>query len=172
MVEVKNNEIKFSRKELAKTRNNTKFNSVTPAERARRKKEELQKKVIETVNKDGGKYITVDDQTYILAAGAIENNMVVFVVVNSERNLECIDATKRYKLAKEIPAALSVLDMIYTHQASDFKDIITEKLKNFKTFTSNHLKAPLKKKRTPGNKNYKNNKNLKKPKSQKRIVQK
>lgn len=145
MIEVKNNEIKIPEKIVTKKHD---FQSLSPKDR-------LKKHVIDVLHKDGGKYIRVGNETYLLIAGAIDNNTVCFVVLNSDRKIELINAKTRYRIQHEVPIKMSVLDLIYTRQPVDFKNQVDAMLENYDTFTLNHMKSPLRN-TNRRNKNYKN----------------
>jgi hypothetical protein len=96
-------------------------------EEKEKRKDELRELIKRTVIKDGGRFVSFSPEKYgLLVAGVEQNGKLFFAVMNKDRNIEYVPMRETYKLMKEIPVDLSVLEFLLRQQSSTVIEMATE----------------------------------------------
>lgn len=117
---------KFSINSAVKLSNNRR--NSTPMFQAETPKEEARKKIISTARRDAGKYISFPDEavTGLFVGAVMKDNWPHFVLIDKDRKAQYVRSDSTFKIIKEVPANLSILDYLLQHQ----EDFIYEVAEN------------------------------------------
>lgn len=110
---------------LSNRYSNTMFQAETP-------KEEAKRKIIAACRRDAGKYISFTDENIVgLLVGAVmKDNWPHFVLIDKDRKPAYVRSDSVFKIVKEIPANLSILDYLLNNQEDFIYDVAEDAVKN------------------------------------------
>ncbi len=130
-------------------------------------KEEIKERITNAIAKDGGRYVIFpnhtlpENSTGLLVCGLEYENKYYFLLIDKDRQIQIINHRESYKLLREIPPYLSVLNYMYNNQRIELKkaiELFFNSNEEYKPFTDIAIRVFNKKKH---NKNRKPNKNKK-----------
>ena len=117
-------------------------------------------RVIRAINKDGGRYVEFsENEIGLLVCGVEYKGKLHFVFIDKDRQICCKHHGESYRLVRQIPPQLSVLNYIYTRQRSELKEYLENFFKEneeMKLITDIAIRAP-KKRQNTDDKNRKSN---------------
>lgn len=84
-------------------------------------------RISRAIEKDGGRYVAFSDTEYgLLVCGVEYRKTLNFVYIDKDRQICCKHHDESYRLLKDIPAQLSVLNYIYTRQRAELKEYLDQ----------------------------------------------
>ena len=126
------------------------FAAETPVKKRRTREErkasyeQTKERMRNVILKDGGRYVTFPSEpetehaTGLLVGGVEFEKKLYFLYIDKERQIRIMHHGESYKLLREIPASLSVLNYIYNYQRNELKTAIEnffEENEEYKLFT-------------------------------------
>ena len=126
------------------------FAAETPVKKRRTREErkasyeQTKERIRNVILKDGGRYVTfpsdseTDYAAGLLVCGLEFEKKLYFLYIDKDRQIRIMHHGESYKLLREIPASLSVLNYIYNYQRNELKTAIEnffEDNEEYKLFT-------------------------------------
>ena len=126
------------------------FAAETPVKKRRTREErkasyeQTKERMRNVILKDGGRYVTfpsdseTDYAAGLLVCGLEFEKKLYFLYIDKDRQIRIMHHGESYKLLREIPASLSVLNYIYNYQRNELKTAIEnffEDNEEYKLFT-------------------------------------
>ena len=82
-------------------------------------------RLVRAIEKDGGRYVSFSDTEFgLLVCGVEYQKKLNFVYIDKDRQICCKHHGESYRLMKNIPPQLSVLNYIYTRQRAELKEYL------------------------------------------------
>ena len=82
-------------------------------------------RLMRAIEKDGGRYVAFNDTEFgLLVCGVEYQKKLNFIYIDKDRQICFKHHGESYKLMKEIPPQLSVLNYIYTRQRAELKEYL------------------------------------------------
>ena len=126
------------------------FAAATPVKKRRTREdrkasyEQTKERICNVILEDGGRYVTfpsapeTDHATGLLVCGLEFGKKLYFLFIDKDRQIRIMHHGESYKLLREIPASLSVLNYMYNYQRNELKTAIEnffEDNEEYKLFT-------------------------------------
>ena len=126
------------------------FAAETPVKKRRTREErkasyeQTKERIRNVILKDGGRYVTfpsdseTDYAAGLLVCGLEFEKKLYFLYIDKDRQIRIMHHGESYKLLREIPSSLSVLNYIYNYQRNELKTAIEnffEDNEEYKLFT-------------------------------------
>ena len=126
------------------------FAAATPVKKRRTREErkasyeQTKERIRNVILKDGGRYVTfpsdseTDYAAGLLVCGLEFEKKLYFLYIDKDRQIRIMHHGESYKLLREIPASLSILNYIYNYQRNELKTAIEnffEDNEEYKLFT-------------------------------------
>lgn len=82
-------------------------------------------RMIRAISKDGGRYVEFSEtEMGLLVCGVEYKKKLNFVYIDKDRQICCKHHGESYRLIRQIPPQLSVLNYIYTRQRNELKEYL------------------------------------------------
>lgn len=100
------------------------------AEERKASYERTKKRVADAIVKDGGRYVTFsgeienDSEIGLLVCAVEFEKKLYFLIIDKDRKIQIVHHGESYRLLKEIPGCLSVLNYIYVHQRPEIRGAV------------------------------------------------
>lgn len=113
----------FENVPVTKQKSGNRRPKIDPEKRYENSKSFLKK----TIQRDGGRFISfgINDMG-ILAAGVEKNHIFYFIYVNKDRQIKLKSTKSGYKLLREVPNNLSVLNYLYQNQRNFIRGLVED----------------------------------------------
>lgn len=95
-------------------------------------KEEAKRKILAAVKRDAGKYINFESENVsgLFVGACMYNNWPHFILLDKDRKPVFVNYNSTFKIVKEVPANLSILDYLRKTQEDYLYGVATDAVKN------------------------------------------
>ena len=146
------------------------------AEERKASYEKTKERIINAINKDGGRYVTFPNSAEgesaagLLICGVEFEKKLYFLYIDKDRQIRIMHHGESYRLIRELPNSLSVLNYVYNHQRNELRaaiEMFIESNDAYKLFTEIAIR-PFRRDNDRNNKNDKRDDKKKKQQHKKR----